>query len=205
MAIRYVQGASVRGAQGNFVGIVGVVGVAILLTVVSNSMDGTKRKPEPVAVEQEVRAAEKPAEEVVVGPGVAESPDVAPAEPEAVVSSVSFQEFDAFFGLRSSATDLQKDEAMASKYKGLWVEWSGEVVDVGLMRFLGRRSTTLLLRHKPDSIGSDVAVGIDAQDEASVRELTKGQMVRYRAQIEGYGELMGHHLRHGRVVRVIGG
>ncbi|WP_457556362.1 zinc-ribbon domain-containing protein [Candidatus Pyrohabitans sp.] len=105
---------------------------------------------------------------------------------------ISFNEFDSLFGMEGSLTDAQK-KVEFEKYKGKYVRWTCELVDVS-------ESLMMSLRCKPSTFTSDMSVKLRSDQKEKALEIPKGAMVTFEARLKSYGELLGHSADDGVII-----
>ena len=109
---------------------------------------------------------------------------------------VQWKEIDRIYNLRSSFTDLQKDEYW-KKYKGKEVQWSGRVSAIS--ETFGKLS--IQIKMNPDTFTSDVFVGLSEDERDKALKLSEGDMVTFTGILDRWGSLMPTTLKNGKIVQ----
>lgn len=113
------------------------------------------------------------------------------------VSSVSWQQIDAIYDLKSKTTDIQKKEAWKN-FKGKKVVWSGEVSEVskGLLSGL-----TLQVKMDEDTFTSDLLIRLKKSEKDKASRLSKGDRVTFSGTLDDWGTIMPITLDDGEILR----
>jgi hypothetical protein len=122
-------------------------------------------------------------------------PAEAPREPsraEVPLSSIPWSELNAIYNLKSTYTDLQKDEHWKT-YKGKKVQWTGTVSSVS--DSLG--SLSLQVKMNPDTWTSDLIVTLKDSQKATAMALKKGDSVTFTGVLSRWGSLLPISLKEG--------
>jgi zinc-ribbon domain len=106
---------------------------------------------------------------------------------------ITFYNFDSLFGMEGTLTDMQKKAEFEENYKGKYITWTCELVD--LSEYLRMR-----LKCNPDTFTSDLSVKLRADQKDKAMALPKDSLVTFEARLTGYGELMGHSADDGVIV-----
>ena len=149
-------------------------GVLIFATLVSlcsapskKSQTATQQiteKPQPVAKKQAAPVKPKP-------------------KPKPIVSKVTFYEVNRLFAHDSGLTELQKDEAWKD-YKGLCVEWTGEVADIDSQVISG---FSVGMKHLRSTLTYDVLIDAPSSQKETLLSWQQGTRRTYRATLVSYG------------------
>ena len=99
--------------------------------------------------------------------------------------SISFEEFDALFGLESGKTDLQKKDAF-KRYRNKCVEWTGELVYANEGLF----GLSVGFKHLPGTFTYDTLVEVPSAARDVVLKMNKGQRYRYKGTLKDYGGVL---------------
>ncbi|MDK2795561.1 MAG: hypothetical protein PWQ22_1627 [Archaeoglobaceae archaeon] len=108
--------------------------------------------------------------------------------------NVSFEDFDELFGLRSKLTDYQKKELFEREYKGKYVVWSCELVEVS------EDGSEARFRCKPSTWTWDLIVKFRSDQKGKLLKYQKGDIVTVEGMIWSYSELFGHRLTDGIIL-----
>ena len=124
-------------------------------------------------------------------------PEKTPAEPAPAPEPqkvIPWKEIHAVYGTDSKATELKKDELWKG-YKGKWVEWQGEVVEVsktfGILQVQVKMEET--------TFSSDVIVQIPADQESKALMLNAGDTVKFAGNLQSWGTLTPITVENGRI------
>ncbi len=124
---------------------------------------------------------------VVLGCGEAnQNPPAAQSttpNPAAELSPITWNQYDSIYNLKSSSTDMQKEQSWGS-FKGKRVSWSGEVAEVSKGTFGG---VTVSIKMNKDTLTSDVRLKLKKGYETAAASLVKGARVKYVGTLENYG------------------
>ncbi|MEK6938590.1 MAG: hypothetical protein AABX04_06095 [Nanoarchaeota archaeon] len=90
------------------------------------------------------------------------------------------------FGSGSKYTDLQKEKIFSEKYKGNYVKWEGEVVDVdstfGSLKVYVKQRT-----HDPFEIYSnDIILYLNSNQQSRLEKVSKKDMITYTGRLSNF-------------------
>jgi len=108
---------------------------------------------------------------------------------------MDFWDFDSLFGMEGTLTDMQKKAEFEEKYKGKYVSWTCELVDLS-------ESLRMSLKCNPDTFTSDMNVKLRSDQKDKAMAIPKGSLVTFEARLTGYGEFMGHSADDGVIISV---
>lgn len=119
-----------------------------------------------------------------------------PSTPNKVYLSDTYNNLYLIFGSRSKYTDLQKERIFVEKYKGNYVKWKGEVVDID--NTYG--SLTIYLKHRERGefeFGSsyDVVLYVNPDQQNKLETISKGDMITYSGKLTEISEFLSMTLR----------
>ena len=106
------------------------------------------------------------------------------AEPSA--SNVTFQQVNRLFAYDSELTDLQKEESW-KKYRGLCIEWTGELTYLESGFFSG---ISIGMKHLSRTLTYDVLIEAPSSQKDVLLSWRKGTRHTYRATLVSYGGAM---------------
>ena len=104
-------------------------------------------------------------------------------EPKITVSNITFHEFHRIFAYDSGLTDLQKDEEW-KQYRGLCIEWTGELVHLDQGVFGG---ISIGMKHLGATLTYDVLIDAPSSQKDVLLSWRQGSRHTYRATLTGYG------------------
>lgn len=110
-------------------------------------------------------------------------------------ADISCADFAGKFGIKSTLSDLQKDE-LIKDYKGKWAKWSGTVSSVSST--FGQLQ--LQVKCLPSTLTSDAIISFDDSEKDVLLKLKEGDKVNFEGQISDWGQLMPSSLSNGKVV-----
>lgn len=96
------------------------------------------------------------------------------------------------------ATALQKKTLFEEKFKGQYVNWTGEVSRVAE----SYGSYVLNVKHCPDTLTSDMRITMRKDQKDKLLKLTEGDEVTYIAKLSDFGEIMGLSANDGELVGI---
>lgn len=108
--------------------------------------------------------------------------------------NISFEEFDELFGAGSKLTDYQKKELFEREYKGKYVIWSCELVDVS------EDGDEAHFRCKPSTWTRDLIVKFRSDQKEKLLKYQKGDIVTIEGMFWKYSEYFGHRLVDGAIL-----
>ena len=112
--------------------------------------------------------------------------------------SKSYDDLELIFGSGSKYTDLQKESLFDKDYKGQYVKWKGEVVEIDTTFW----ALTLAVKQKEKQfsfIDEDVTVYMDDSQKNNLLKLNKGQMVTYSGRLNRFSS--AHlYLNDGKII-----
>lgn len=114
--------------------------------------------------------------------------------PEKEYVNVSFEDFDELFGMRSKLTDYQKNELFEREYKGKYVVWTCELVEVS------KAGDEARFRCKASTWTWDLIVKFRSDQKEKLLKYQKGDVVTIEGMIWKYSELFGHRLIDGAIL-----
>lgn len=118
--------------------------------------------------------------------------------PEPKILDISYFEFDSLFGLGGSLTDIQKEEVFKRDYKGRYVQWKCELVDISEETF--GDDYIMTMKCDPRSFTHDLLVYLREDQKDKALYLEKGSYVEFVASLTRYGGLLSHAARDGVIV-----
>lgn len=113
----------------------------------------------------------------------------------APVSEIPWSELNEVYHLKSTKTDLQKDEIW-KKYKGKKIQWTGEVSSIS--ETFG--SLQLQVKMNKSTFTSDVIVTLKDSDRSKAVSLSEGDSVTFQAILSSWGSLMPITLNKGIII-----
>ncbi len=113
--------------------------------------------------------------------------------PKVEVLDISFFKFNALFGTEGTLTDVQKKARFDDEYKGKYVRWKCQLVDLS-------ESLRMQMKCDPSTFAADMYVKLRRDQEDKAMSLTKDSFVTFEAKLTGYGEFMGHNADDGVIV-----
>ena len=108
--------------------------------------------------------------------------------------NTSFEEFDELFGARSKLTDYQKKELFKKEYKGKYVIWTCELVEVS------EDGDEARFRCKPSTWTWDLIVKFRNDEKEKLLRYQKGDIVTIEGMVWKYSEYFGHRLIDGAIL-----
>ena len=157
-----------RGALGGWKGWAGlaIVGIIIWAIVQAPDEDEGTQAPQKSGAAPEVSKA------------------AVPDEP--VISGVTFEGVDSLFGAGGSLSDLQKEEQW-KQYRGLCVEWTGELAHLDSAMFGG---FDIGMKHLRGTFTYDVLVHAPESLKDTLMSWQLGNRYKYRGTLKDYGVLL---------------
>jgi len=115
----------------------------------------------------------------------------------APVSSISWQQVDRIYNLKSDSTDIQKRDAWKD-FKGKRVVWSGEVSEIsdGMLSGL-----TLQIKMNSDTFTSDLLIRLKKSERDKAKSLSKGSRVSFSGVLDDWGTLLPITLDDGEILK----
>jgi GYF domain 2 len=107
-----------------------------------------------------------------------------PAKPAITPSPLAWQEINAIFGINSSATEAQKDEAWR-RFKGKRVGWTGTVVEV----LEASGTLQLQIKMNPDASAPDLLVSLKKSERNKAASLRPGAHVQFTGVLDAWGTI----------------
>ena len=107
-------------------------------------------------------------------------------KPKLTVSNVTFHQFNRLFAPNSGLTDLQREEEW-KKYRGLCIEWTGELVHLDQGVFGG---ISIGMKHLRQTLTYDVLIDAPSSQKDVLLSWRKGARHTYRATLTSYGGAM---------------
>lgn len=118
------------------------------------------------------------------------------AKPLPEISSITWDQYAAIYGLKSTSTDLQKEQAW-DRFKGKRVFWYGEVVEVSKGVFGG---ITIYFKMDDETLTSDVTLKLKSEYSEAASRLKKGERVHFLGVLRTYsGAIMSAGLDEGEL------
>ncbi len=111
------------------------------------------------------------------------------------ISSITWQQVDLIYNLKSSSTDMQKENAWKG-FKGKRVRWSGTVSEVS-EGMLGGLS--LQVKMNPDTLTSDLLITLKKTEKQNAARLSKGMSVNFSGVLNNWGTIMPITLDDGQI------
>ncbi len=108
--------------------------------------------------------------------------------------NISFEDFDELFGAGSKLTDYQKKEFFEREYKGKYVIWTCELVEVS------ENGDEARFRCKPSTWIWDLIVEFRSDQKEKLLKYQKGDVVTIEGMIWKYSEFFGHRLVDGVIL-----
>lgn len=96
------------------------------------------------------------------------------------------------------ATALQKKTLFDEKFKGQYVNWTGEITRVAE----SYGNYVLNVKHCPDTWTSDISITVKKDQKDRLLQLTEGDEVTYIAKLTDFGEIMGLSANDGEIVSI---
>ncbi|MFH1471446.1 MAG: hypothetical protein ABIF85_00980 [Nanoarchaeota archaeon] len=96
------------------------------------------------------------------------------------------------------ATALQKKTLFEEKFKGQYVNWTGEVSRVAE----SYGNYVLNVKHCPDTFTSDIRITMKKDQKDKLLKLPEGDEVTYIAKLTDFGEIMGLSANDGEIVSI---
>jgi hypothetical protein len=101
------------------------------------------------------------------------------------ISNISWGAINAIYNLKSTYTDLQKDQEW-QVFKGKRVRWSGSVEAIA--DSFG--SLTMQVKMNPDTFTSDVIITLRESERSKAAQLHQGDSVTFTATLDRWGTLV---------------
>jgi len=112
--------------------------------------------------------------------------------------SKSYNDLELIFGSGSKYTDLQKENLFNNDYKGEYVKWKGEVVEIDTT--FGALTLAVKQKEKQFSfIDEDVTIYMDDSQKSKLLGLNKGQMVTYSGRLNRFSSAH-FYLNDGKII-----
>ncbi len=125
-----------------------------------------------------------------------ETSDEKPAsEPKEEISDITWKEINNIYNIKSDSTDLQKAEAWKT-YKGKRVLWEGEVAEIKEGFTSGYN---LQIKMNPDTLTSDLLIGLDDSQKQKVIPLKKGNKIKFKGTLSSWGSILPITLDDGEI------
>ena len=112
-------------------------------------------------------------------------------------SSISWQQVDAIYNLKSDSTDMQKEDAW-KRFKGKRVVWSGEVSEISTGMLGG---LTLQIKMNSDTFTSDLLIRLKKSERDKAASLSKGSRVSFSGVLDNWGTILPITLNDGEILR----
>jgi hypothetical protein len=112
------------------------------------------------------------------------------------VSDISWDTVNDIYNLKSSYTDLQKDEEW-KRFKGKRVTWTGRISSIS--QSFG--SLTMQVKMNPDTLTSDVIVTLRNSERSKAERLHQGDTVTFVATLNRWGTLLPISMNDGEIVQ----
>ena len=126
------------------------------------------------------------------------APTTVPPEPELEILDISFYRFNSKFGADGTLTDVQKEKVFEEDYKGKYVQWKCELIDMTESFWGGEY--TMQMKCDPRTLTADMYVTLRKDQNEKAMTLNKGERVEFIARLKDYGEFMGHKADDGEIV-----
>jgi hypothetical protein len=111
------------------------------------------------------------------------------------ISDITWEEIDQIYNLKSSATNLQKEEAW-KKYKGKKVKWQGTVSSMS--ETFG--TLQLQIKMNPATLTSDLLMRLNDDQREKALKLSKGDRVTFVGVLDEWGAIMPTTLSQGEII-----
>lgn len=111
-----------------------------------------------------------------------------------IQASISWDEIDAIYNVKSDNTELHKKEEW-KKFKGKRVNWSGEVSSIS-DDFGG---LTLQIKMNRDTFSSDLLIYLKRSERAKALRLQKGDSVTFAGKLDDWGTLLPITVNDGEI------
>jgi len=107
---------------------------------------------------------------------------------------ISFEEFDRLFGMNSKLTDYQKKRLFDRDFKGKYVIWTCELVEVS------EDGEDITLKCKSSTLFWDLNVKLREDQKDKLLKYQIGDSITVEGKIYSYSELFGHKLVDGEII-----
>lgn len=128
---------------------------------------------------------------------VANKSNIVPS-PSEKVSEIKWDEYDRVYSIHSNSTDLQK-ESLWSNFKGKYVVWSGEVVEVSDGAISG---LSLSIKMNKETLTHDLIVYLKDDQKNTAMSLTKGKKIKFAGKLKSYtGAFLPGTIEEGEILQ----
>lgn len=128
---------------------------------------------------------------------VANKSNTAPS-PSENISEIKWDEYDRVYSIHSNSTDMQK-EALWDNFKGKYVVWSGEVVEVSDGAISG---LSISIKMNKETLTQDLIVYLKSDQKENALSLTKGKKIKFAGKLKSYtGALLPGTIEDGVILK----